>query len=80
VCELGTLHLITFGGDEVAAGNDLRAALFISGRESEARSAEFLPADMGNLWPAFSIRCSAALRQELTIVYDNVLEGAWQIW
>lgn len=43
-------------------------------------SSEFLPADMRNLWPAFSIRCPAALLQKLTTPYTYMLEGGRQIW
>uniref|UniRef100_A0A8R7TPM2 Uncharacterized protein n=1 Tax=Triticum urartu TaxID=4572 RepID=A0A8R7TPM2_TRIUA len=43
-------------------------------------SMNILPTDMRNLWPAFSIRCTTALRQEITIDYTYALEGVWQIW
>lgn len=40
-------------------------------------SFDVLPTDTGYLWPAFSIRCSAALLQEFTVTYGYLLQGSW---
>lgn len=48
-------------------------------RDPKRNSIDVPPRDMGDLWPAYSVRFSAVLRQEFTIVYGYLLEGTWQI-
>jgi hypothetical protein len=69
-CHISLRHLVT--GSEVRRRGYLRGTIlgvpfcFFLVVILKHNSSVILPADMRNLWPAFSVRCSAVLLQEFT--------------